>query len=76
MEGFPMREWHVKIYVLDEAGKEKPATCFNKVTYNLHPSFENPNQSTRNRPKRGPRSLTQMRNAPTSSLMHRSRMLY
>ena len=46
MEGFPMREWHVKIYVLDEAGKEKPATCFNKVTYNLHPSFENPNQST------------------------------
>jgi len=45
MEGFPMREWHVKIYVLDEAGKEKPATCFNKVTYNLHPSFENPNQT-------------------------------
>lgn len=35
-----MKEWSVKIYVLDQAGNEHPATCFTKVTYNLHPSFE------------------------------------
>lgn len=45
-----MREWNVKIYILDEAGNQRPATCFNKVTYNLHPSFENPNQSTQRDP--------------------------
>ncbi len=45
MEGFPMKEWTVEIYVLDEAGTEKPARCFQKVVYNLHPSFENPVQS-------------------------------
>jgi transcription initiation factor IIF auxiliary subunit len=32
--------------VLDEAGNQKPATCFTKVVYNLHPSFANPVQST------------------------------
>lgn len=42
---FPMKEWSVKIYMLDQDGNEKPATAFNKVTYNLHPSFENPSQS-------------------------------
>ncbi|KAF3019008.1 hypothetical protein E8E14_013060 [Neopestalotiopsis sp. 37M] len=42
---FPMKEWSVKIYMLDQDGNEKPATAFNKVTYNLHPSFENPSQT-------------------------------
>lgn len=44
-EGFPMKEWTVEIYILDQDGKEKPARCFHKVTYNLHPSFANPIQS-------------------------------
>jgi hypothetical protein len=45
MEGFPMKEWTVEIYVLDQDGKEKPARCFTKAVYHLHPSFENPDQS-------------------------------
>jgi len=45
MEGFPMKSWNIEIYLLDEAGNEKPATCFTKAVYNLHPSFENPVQS-------------------------------
>lgn len=40
-----MKEWSVELYLLDADGKERPADCFTKVTYNLHPSFENPNQS-------------------------------
>lgn len=40
-----MKEWTVEVFVLDEAGREKPARCFQKVVYNLHPSFENPVQS-------------------------------
>ncbi|OIW33554.1 SAS complex, SAS5 subunit/transcription initiation factor IID, subunit 14 [Coniochaeta ligniaria NRRL 30616] len=45
MEGFPMKEWTIEIYVLDQDGKEHPATCFTKVVYNLHPSFEQPTQT-------------------------------
>ncbi|KAL2258703.1 hypothetical protein VTK26DRAFT_7877 [Humicola hyalothermophila] len=44
-EGFPMKEWTVEIYILDQDGKEKPARCFTKAVYNLHPSFENPVQT-------------------------------
>lgn len=44
-EGFPMKEWTVEIYVLDQDGKEKPAKCFTKAVYNLHPSFDNPVQT-------------------------------
>ncbi len=43
-----MKEWSVALYLLDQDGKEQPANCFTKVTYNLHPSFENPNQSRHN----------------------------
>ncbi|ORY59054.1 yeats family-domain-containing protein [Pseudomassariella vexata] len=42
---FPMKEWSIKVYLLDAEGNEHPASCFNKVVYNLHPSFENPNQT-------------------------------
>lgn len=42
---YPMRQWNVKLYILDQDGNKHPATCFNKVVYNLHPSFENPHQS-------------------------------
>ncbi len=45
MEGFPMKEWTVEVYILDQDGKEHQAKCFTKVTYNLHPSFEDPVQS-------------------------------
>ncbi len=45
MEGFPMKSWNIEVYMLDEMGNEKPASCFTKVTYNLHPSFANPTQS-------------------------------
>lgn len=41
-----MKEWTVEIYILDQDGTEHPAKCFTKVVYNLHPSFENPQQST------------------------------
>ena len=44
-EGYPMKEWTVELYILDQDGKERPARCFTKVTYNLHPSFANPIQS-------------------------------
>ena len=40
-----MKEWTVEVYILDQDGKEHQAKCFTKVTYNLHPSFEDPVQS-------------------------------
>jgi hypothetical protein len=40
-----MKEWTVEIYIIDQDGKEKPAKCFTKAVYHLHPSFENPDQS-------------------------------
>lgn len=45
-EGYPMREWSIKIVVLGPNGEELPATMFDKVTYRLHPTFHNPNRST------------------------------
>ncbi|KAI0598626.1 yeats family-domain-containing protein [Biscogniauxia sp. FL1348] len=45
MPDFPMKEWSVKIYLLDEDGNEHPANVFTKAVYNLHPSFENPQQT-------------------------------
>jgi transcription initiation factor TFIID/TFIIF subunit len=40
-----MREWSLKVFLLDEDGNERPADVFTKVVYNLHPTFENPVQS-------------------------------
>jgi transcription initiation factor IIF auxiliary subunit len=45
MEGFPMKSWNIEVFLLDEAGNEKTASCFTKVVYNLHPSFLNPVQT-------------------------------
>ncbi|KAI1326006.1 transcription initiation factor IIF-like protein [Xylariaceae sp. FL0255] len=45
MPDFPMKEWSVKLFVLDQDGNEHPANCFQKVIYNLHPSFESPQQT-------------------------------
>lgn len=41
-EGFPMREWSIRIFLLGDKGEELPASCFDKVTYRLHPTFPNP----------------------------------
>jgi transcription initiation factor IIF auxiliary subunit len=41
-----MRKWSVNIFILDEDGEQHTADCFQRVVYNLHPSFENPVQST------------------------------
>lgn len=40
-----MREWSMRLYLLDEDGAERSADVFTKVVYNLHPTFENPVQS-------------------------------
>lgn len=42
---FPMREWSLKLFLVDEEGNERPADVFTKVVYNLHPTFDNPTQS-------------------------------
>ncbi|KAI5836833.1 yeats family-domain-containing protein [Morchella snyderi] len=41
-DGFPMREWSIRIFVLGPGGEEIPASLFDKVTYKLHPTFTNP----------------------------------
>jgi transcription initiation factor TFIID/TFIIF subunit len=43
--GFPMREWSVRVLMLDDKDEEHEADMFTKVVYNLHPSFENPVQT-------------------------------
>ncbi|UZP39599.1 hypothetical protein NXS19_007415 [Fusarium pseudograminearum] len=45
VDQFPMREWSLKVFMVDEDGNERPADVFTKVVYNLHPTFENPVQS-------------------------------
>ena len=40
-----MKSWNIDVFLVDESGNEKPANCFTKVVYNLHPSFANPTQS-------------------------------
>lgn len=40
MDGFPMRQWSIEIYLVNDEGQDVPATIFEKVTYELHPSFE------------------------------------
>ncbi|KAI9756821.1 MAG: hypothetical protein M1815_002804 [Lichina confinis] len=50
VEGFPMRSWSIRVYLLDESGKEVPATLFEKATYKLHPSFKNPVQVVKSPP--------------------------
>ena len=39
VEGFPMREWSIEIYVVGANDELLPATCFETVTYRLHESF-------------------------------------
>ncbi|KAF8465253.1 yeats family-domain-containing protein [Kalaharituber pfeilii] len=37
-----MREWSIRIFVIGPNGEELPANIFDKVTYRLHPTFQNP----------------------------------
>jgi len=52
VEGYPMREWSIEVWLLNEAGEQVPATCFEKVMYELHPTFKNPKQSFKTPPFR------------------------
>lgn len=45
VEGFPMREWSIKIFVVNAAGEDVAANIFSKATYELHPSFPQPTHS-------------------------------
>lgn len=45
-EGYPMREWSIRLFVVGPNGEELPATMFDRVTYRLHPTFQNPNRGT------------------------------
>lgn len=39
-EGFPMRNWNIEIHLVhEETGAIVPATCYEKATYKLHPTF-------------------------------------
>jgi len=44
VEGFPMRTWSIEVWLLDDQGHDVAANVFEKVTYNLHPTFERPKQ--------------------------------
>ena len=72
-----MKEWSVELYLLDTEGKERPADCFTKVTYNLHPSFANATQSTHRRPTPFPKEEKEKKtNQPNiSSLVPRQDVL-
>ncbi|KAF2122922.1 transcription initiation factor TFIID subunit 14 [Lophiotrema nucula] len=50
MEGFPMRQWSIEIWLLDENKQEVSPTVFEKAVYNLHPSFERPKQTFKKPP--------------------------
>lgn len=42
MENYPMRQWLIEISMLNEQGQPVPANILDKVTYTLHPTFQNP----------------------------------
>jgi len=52
VDELPMRRWSIELYLLDEDGTIKPATCFSKVVYSLHPSFVNQIQTFHTAPFR------------------------
>lgn len=51
-EGFPMREWSIELCILGPNKQELPAIVFDKVTYKLHPTFQNPTRSFKKPPFR------------------------
>ncbi|KAF8534101.1 yeats family-domain-containing protein [Trichophaea hybrida] len=49
-EGYPMREWSIRVFLLGPNGEELPANIFDKVTYKLHPTFANPTRIVKKPP--------------------------
>lgn len=45
-EGFPIRKWSIQLSILggDDGAQELKANVFDRVTYKLHPTFQNPNR--------------------------------
>lgn len=41
-EGFPMRKWSISVSLVGPNDQDLPATIFDRVTYKLHPTFQNP----------------------------------
>jgi hypothetical protein len=41
-----MRAWSIELWLLDDQGQQIPANIFEKVMYELHPTFAKPKQST------------------------------
>ncbi|KAF2397656.1 hypothetical protein EJ06DRAFT_539188 [Trichodelitschia bisporula] len=50
VEGFPLRAWSIELYLVNDQGEDVPATIFEKVTYELHPSFEKRAKQTFKKP--------------------------
>lgn len=45
--GFPMRNWSIELFLVNEHdGSHAPASAYEKVTYHLHPSFEDRQKQT------------------------------
>jgi transcription initiation factor TFIID/TFIIF subunit len=47
-----MRKWSIELSVLGPNNQELPAIVFDKVTYKLHPTFQNPTRSFKKPPFR------------------------
>jgi transcription initiation factor IIF auxiliary subunit len=47
-----MRAWSIEIWLLNDQGQEVSPNCFEKVTYNLHPSFDKNKQGKSVRERR------------------------
>jgi transcription initiation factor IIF auxiliary subunit len=39
VQGLPIRDWNIEVYLVNDKGENIPATIFDKVTFDLHPSF-------------------------------------
>ncbi|ODV60115.1 TATA-binding protein-associated factor TAF14 [Ascoidea rubescens DSM 1968] len=49
---YPLRRWSIEITLLDLNGNEMSANIFDKVTYVLHPTFDNPTRNFKKPPFR------------------------
>ncbi|CAA22554.1 TFIID, TFIIF, Ino80, SWI/SNF, and NuA4 complex YEATS family subunit Tfg3 [Schizosaccharomyces pombe] len=49
-QSFPVREWSIKLVCLNPQGEETDASFVDRVTYKLHPTFQNPTRTIRKPP--------------------------
>lgn len=47
---FPMREWRISVHIIGSDGQLHPADVFDRVTYELHETFANPQRVLTNPP--------------------------